>query len=294
MGFSVQPNLWQCGPYALMHALIMLGVLVDERKITKVARSNGSGTNERSLARAARRFGCDLREIRLTDPEDARRELTAYLRSGIPCLLCVHEWKHWVAVVKEEKGKFLLLDSEDAAVLTIVSWKQLRAMWEFSIDNDDEPPEEETLFDLYPLSPRFRVQVRANFSLGRARYLRRRGNRELARQWDEYLEDLLRICKPRYPLSEHVVSLGEFLRRHEGMIVDQIGYWHGKIESTAVRKVLRSLRFVADTHGLVVHLDDEKRAIAGLTALLALWAGSHYGIGPVYEARKKARQLSKN
>ena len=290
MGFRVQPNLWQCGPYALKHALIMLGVLVDERKITKVARSNGSGTDERSLARAARRFGCVLQEIRRKDPADARRELTAYLRDGIPCLICVHQWKHWVAVVKEEKGKFLLLDSEDAAVLTIVSWKQLKAMWEFPMDSDDEPSEEEILYDLYPLSPRFRVHVRANFSLSRARYLRRPENRELAQQWDEYLEDLLRVCKPRNPLSEHVVSMGEFLRRHEGMIVDQIAYWHGKIESKSVRKVLRSLRFVADTHGLVVHLDDEKRAIAGLTALLALWAGSRYGIGPIYEARSNPRQ----
>jgi hypothetical protein len=130
--------------------------------------------------------------------------------------------------------------------------------------------------------------VRANFSLSRARYLRRPENRELAQQWDEYLEDLLRVCKPRNPLSEHVVSMGEFLRRHEGMIVDQIAYWHGKTESKAVRNVLRRLRFVADTHGLVVHLDDEKRAIAGLAALLALWAGSHYGIGPVYDGLRRA------
>ena len=132
MGFRVQPNLWQCGPYALKHALIMLGILVDERKITRIARSNGSGTDERSLARAARRFGCDLKEIRLEEPDDARKELTGFLRDGIPCLLCVHQWKHWVAVVKEEKGKFLLLDSEDAAVLTIVGWKELSTMWGFS------------------------------------------------------------------------------------------------------------------------------------------------------------------
>ena len=103
MGFRVQPNLWQCGPYALKHALIMLGILVDERKITKIARSNGAGTDERSLARAARRFNCDLKEIRLEEPDDARKELTAFLREGIPCLLCVHQWKHWVAVVKERE-----------------------------------------------------------------------------------------------------------------------------------------------------------------------------------------------
>lgn len=282
MGFNAQPNLWQCGPYALKHALIMLGVLVDERKITRIAGSDASGTDERSLARAARRFQCDLREIRLEDPNDARRELTSFLRQGIPCLLCVHQWKHWVAVVKEEKGKYLLLDSEEAAVLSIVGWKELSTMWGFSTRNGDAPRKTEILYDLYPLVPRFRVQVRASFSISRARYLRRHENRELAQLWDEYLSDLLRICKPRNPLSENVVSMGEFLRRHEGMIVDQISYWHGKIEPKAVRRVLRRLRFVADTHGLVVHLDDEKRAIAGLATLLALWAGSHYGIGPVY------------
>jgi hypothetical protein len=288
MGFRKQPNIWQCGPYALKHALIMLGILVDERKITKVARSNGSGTDERSLARAARKFDCELKEIRIEESRDARRVLTGYLRDRIPCLLCVHQWKHWVAVVKEEKGKFLLLDSEQAAVLTIVSWKELRSMWGFSWRSDDKPRKTEVLYDLYPLISHTRGKVRANFSLSRARFLRRHENRELAQQWDEYLEDLLHICKPRYPLSENVVSMGEFLRRHEGMIVDQIAYWHGNIDPESVQKVLRRLRFVADTHGLVVHLDDEKRAIAGLTALLALWAGSHYGIGPVYDVPGRA------
>jgi len=27
MGFSPQPNRWQCGPFALKHALVMLGIL---------------------------------------------------------------------------------------------------------------------------------------------------------------------------------------------------------------------------------------------------------------------------
>ena len=72
------------------------------------------------------------------------------------------------------------------------------------------------------------------------------------------------------------------------MIVGQIAYWHGGIERNAAEKVLRNLRFVADTHGLVVHRDDEKRAIAGLTAVLTLWAGSRYGVGPVYQVHKRS------
>jgi hypothetical protein len=46
--------------------------------------------------------------------------------------------------------------------------------------------------------------------------------------------------------------------------------------------VLENLHFVADTYGLVIHEEDEKRALAGITSLLTLWAGGRYGVTPVY------------
>jgi len=278
MGFNRQPNYWICGPYALKHAMVMLGILVSEREISRIAGTDENGTNEKALRRAARKFDCRLQEVRTTDPEEARRSLVDYLRRGTPCLICVNEWKHWVAIVKVERGKFILLDSRDKSVLTIVSWNDLRAMWAFH----PESRHGREIYDLYPIIPNFRVHVRAKFSLLRARFLRRPENQELARRWDEYLADLLVVCKPRTPLSENVISLGEFLRRHEGMILEQVAFWHGDIERKAGAKLLRNMRFVADTHGLVVHRLDEKRAIAGLTAILTLWASSRYGIGPVY------------
>jgi hypothetical protein len=287
MGFRTQPNLWQCGPYALKHALIMLGILVSERRLSKIAGTDTSGTDEKELARAAREFGCRLHEVRTKDAREARRELIESLARGNPCLICAYQWRHWVVIVRKEGGRFILLDSGDAAVLTIVTWKELRNMWAYQPPARNRGVRGEKMYDLYPLVPQFRVQLRAKFSIARARFLRRPENRELAEQWDEYLEDLLQVCKPRTPLSEHVISLGEFLRRHGEMIVDEIAYWHGGVERNAAEKVLQNLRFVADTHGLVVHRDDEKRAIAGLAAVLSLWAGSRYGLGPVYQARRR-------
>lgn len=291
MGFSTQRNLWQCGPYALKHALIMLGIIVDEKKITRVGGIDASGSDERDLARAARHFDCKLIEVRKTDPADARADLISYLRRGIPCLICINQWKHWIVIVKEERGKFILLNSEDSAVLSILNWKELRNKWAYHPNghsgNRRKHNPAEALFDLYPLMPNYRVQTKARFSVARAQFLRRPENRAFAQQWDEYLSDLLNVCKPRTPLSENVISLGEFLRRHGEMILDQIAYWHGKIERKAAEKVMHNMRFVADTHGLVVHHNDEKRAIAGLTALLTLWASSKYGVGPVYQGRKK-------
>ncbi|UCC74395.1 MAG: hypothetical protein JSV86_07515, partial [Gemmatimonadota bacterium] len=87
MGIYKQPNRWQCGPFALKHALLVHGILVPEWEISRVAGTNQYGTDEVKLAKAARRYDCDLTTIRKLRPERARRLLVDYLRRGIPCLL---------------------------------------------------------------------------------------------------------------------------------------------------------------------------------------------------------------
>jgi hypothetical protein len=283
MGIYAQPNLWQCGPFALKHALLVHGVLVPEREISRAAGTTSwHGTDDNQLARAARRYACDLPMIRKHDPEKARRELTSYLRKGTPCLLPIDRWSHWVTVVKEEKGQFILLDSRDRAVLVIASWPRLRKLWVYRQRDAFDRDTVHTFYDLHPLIHRGRRRTRARFSLERARYLRRKANRDFARLWDVYVEDLLAICRPRTPRSEKVISLGEFLRRHETMILDQLDYWHGTVERTPARHVLQQMHLVADTYGLVIHEGDEKRAIAALSILLGLWAAAEYGVRPVY------------
>jgi hypothetical protein len=292
MGFKPQSNYWQCGPFALKHALAVLGIFADEREIARIAGTDRlSGTDELQLARAARRFDCDLLSIRRYEHIEARHDLVSYLKQGIPCLLCAYEWSHWVTVVNEARQRFVVLDSRDDAVLRICTWTELESFWVFHRPDEVNPRIEETLYDFHPVVPRFRAPARADVSLKRARHLRRPENRELAKQWDKYVEDLLAICRPRTPLSSNVLSLGQFLQRHGGMMVDQVAYWHGWIEKRRARKVLENLRFVADTYGLVIHEDSEKRAIAGITALLTLWAGGRYGVTPVYqEVRAKRRR----
>ncbi|MDL1892738.1 hypothetical protein FBQ87_07595 [Sphingobacteriales bacterium CHB3] len=284
MGIQQQPNLWQCGPFALKHALITLGIFAEEGTITRIAGSrSANGTDEVQLGRAARFYDCDLEMVRRHDAESARTELVRFLRRGIPVLICIYEWSHWVTVVKAESGKFILLDSREEAVLTILAWNELKSRWVYNEQDEFDEKHWEKIYDLHPVVPRFRVQTKAKFSLELARYLRRPENRALSRLWDQYLADLMTIAKPRTSLSKRVFSLGEFLRRHEQMILDQVDYWHGSINRRAAFKVLQNMHFVADTYGLVIHDEDEKRAIAGITSILALWAASNYGISPVYE-----------
>ncbi len=291
MGIYPQPNIWQCGPFALKHALAMFGVLKDEKDISKLAGSHWwAGTDELQLGRAARKFGVDILMIRRNDESHAKAELVRYLRRGIPVLLCVDEWSHWLTAVNVEQGKFILLDSREKKVVTIASWTTLKRMWVYHEDDELDDTAVHTFYDLHPVVPRDRRRSKAQFSLARARALRRDSNRQLAELWDVYLGDLLVLCRTRTPLSRKVFSLGEFLRRHEDMIIDQVDFWHGNIDTRAARQVLDNMHFVADTYGLVIHAEQEKRTIAGITSILTLWAAAAHGVSPVYGPRAKPRR----
>jgi hypothetical protein len=283
MGLYPQPNKWQCGPFALKHALIMLGQFVDENEISRIAGSHWwAGTDEIKLSKAAKAFHCDMKVIRRKNSVRAKRELLGMLKSGYPALLCVDDWNHWITVVGAERDRFITIDSKQAPVVCIESWVELRRRWVYREPDPDEPGMRVELYDLHPVIPKFRVWKKAHFSLKRAHYLRRPENKAFAKSWDEYFTDLAHICVPRTPRAGKVYTMGELLRRHGTMIRGQIAFWHGSVSKEKVGKILRNMQFVADTYDLVVRAEDEKRAIAAITANLALWAASSFGIDAVY------------
>lgn len=283
MGIYPQPNRWLCGPFALKHALLTLGIVASERDVARLAGTDRTGTDEVELARAAAAFGCTLPFFRYEEPETARVALGSYLRDGVPVLLCVLQWNHWVTAVKQEREQYVLLDSRDPAVLRVASWAELRELWVYR-------EARRAHFDLHPLLCGRSAHTRAAFSVRRARFLRRPGNRDLARVWNEYVEDLLVLCRPALVWSEDALAFGAFLDRHEVSVLAAVDYWHGDVDRAAARRVLRHLRFVADTYGFVVQPDDEIRTIAGLATILTLWAARRRGVGPVYEPPRVRRR----
>lgn len=281
MGLYPQPNTWSCGPFALKHALVALGRLVHERDIAKIAHPHWwAGTDEIRLAAAARAFGCELPTIPRRDPEAARKSLIGYLRRKVPVILCVDDWGHWLTVVHHESGRFVVVDSLSDPVLTVMTWPELHKRWRY-VDRDEDRDDPPVLLDLMPVKPRSRVPVVARFSIGRARFLRRPENRNLARYWDQYLEDLLVICRPPSRRSA-ALSMGEFLRRHQSLLIERVRFWHGSTEQGEIERLMRYYRFVAETYGLVVPEAHERRALVELTVLVAFWAASNHGIGPMY------------
>ncbi len=277
MGFYPQSNRWQCGPFALKHALAIVGRFVDEESITKAAKTTKDGTDEKMLSRAAERFHCQLTEVRRLNDNSAFNALTGALAKGKPCLICINQWGHWVTIVgfDRQSERFVVIDSEKDPVVRLPAWSELKRRWVF---NEYDPNGKlQQFYDLYVLKPRFRVQSKANFSLKRAEFLRRAGNSHFIKHFDEYVSDLLNIASPTGTrvVKSDTISMAEFLRRHQKMLLVTVQYWHGQTTEAQLKRVLSNMRFVAETYGLVIRQEDEKRTIASFAALLMTWATTH-------------------
>jgi hypothetical protein len=198
-------------------------------------------------------------------------------------LLCVDEWTHWITVLRAEGDRFVIVDSNSDPVLAIRTWPQLRNWWRYR-DTDYSKTEPPILYDLMAVKPRFRTTVKADFSVERVKFLRRPENRRLAGHWNEYLEDLLEICKPPSLRIAEPLSMGEFLRRHAELLMTRVVYWHGDVNRDEVARVLRDLRFVSETYGLVIPASMSRRALADLAIVISLWACAATGVDPMFGA----------
>lgn len=278
MSFYPQPNKYQCGPFALKYALVMLGIFKDEDQIGIIAGSTWwSGTDEIGLSRAARRFNCKLKHFQSSNPDDARRMLITELKKGHPCILSVKNWEHWLTVVNYQQGKFVVIDSELDKVVSIQTSTQLARKWKYV-----EKGTGIKSFDGYALLPQFKVQTRAKFTLDNAKEVMYDKNEDLAKKWDQYTNDLITICKPRTKLSYNIITFSEFLRRNEENLVKRVANWHGEPTYSELKKILANMKFIAEVYDLVVPEDDEKRAAIDLASILMMYSCGKYGMNPIY------------
>ena len=278
MSFYPQPYKYQCGPFALKYALVMLGRFENEKEIGRRAGSTWwYGTDEIGLAKAAKSFDCKMKYFRREDPEEAVKKLRAQLKQGLPCILSVDNWEHWFTVINEQQNKFIVVDSGLDKVIVILSENQLLKRWKYV--------DEETSYisyDGYALTPNLKPTTKAKFSLEEAKYVMQNRNKELAEKWDTYFNDLINICRPRTPVSKRTISFNEFLRRHENLLVHQVANWHGIPTFYELNKILKNMRFVAEVYDLVIYTEDQKKALVDLASVLMMYACGKYGMDPIY------------
>ncbi|HEX9739361.1 MAG TPA: hypothetical protein VGA29_01190 [Ignavibacteriaceae bacterium] len=278
MSFYPQPYKYQCGPFALKYGLVMLGRFENEKEIGKKAGSTWwYGTDEIGLAKAAKSFDCKMRYFRRETAKDAIKILSTNIKRGYPCILSVDNWEHWITVINEQRGKFIVVDSALDKVIVIYSQMQLVRRWKFI---DDETGE--ISYDGYALISNTKSTTKAQFSLEKAKYVMRDRNIGLARKWDSYFNDLIAICRPRFSHTTKTISFNEFLRRHKKLLITQIADWHGSPNYRELKKILDDFQFVAEVYNLVIYIEDQKKALIDLSAILMMYSCGRYGMDPIY------------
>jgi hypothetical protein len=278
VSFYPQPNSYQCGPFALKYALIMIGIFKNEDQLGISAGSTWwGGTDELGLARAARKANCKMKYIQSSNPDDARRMLNEKLKKRIPCILSVNNWEHWLTVITYSAGKYVIVDSGQDHVVSVLTSKQLLRKWRYK-----DHYEGYFSYDAYAVVPKTKVYTRAKFTVSKAKELMFERNKDLATKWNEYFTDVMSVGKPRTKLTTKYITFSEFLRRNEGNLTRRIANWHGIPSYSELKKVLQNMKFVAGVYDIIIPIEDEHKALIDLSALLMMYSCGKYGMDKIY------------
>lgn len=260
MAIYGQPNTWTCGPFALRHALLAHGVFTAPEELARVAGSTEEGgTDERQLQRAARAHRVDLLVRREMTRRSARHRLEQWLARGVPVLLCVDDWEHWLTAVSRDDEHVVVLDSKYDAPLRLEGWDpllnriacrrhHLRGLWS------------STVYDLHPVVPRRRAAARLALTPGRARALLADETGVLARRWDEFARAVLSLAPT--PGVQLVLGLelepyiGEQRERILSLVTDSLG----DHAAAAAARTLDGLGFAAGMYQAILQPEFEATA----------------------------------
>ncbi len=66
------------------------------------------------------------------------------------------------------------------------------------------------------------------------------------------------------------------------MLIEEVADWHGSPTYTELRHVLDNMKFVADIYNLVIYIDEHKKALVDVAAILMMYACGKYGMKKIY------------
>jgi ABC-type bacteriocin/lantibiotic exporter with double-glycine peptidase domain len=124
-----QERDWSCGAAALVTAALSLGREITESQARELTDTSWDGVDEDQLKTAILTLGFRPEVLHSSDRDGAWNRLVDFLRRGIPCLLCVDEWEHWVTAVGVNRDRVVVVDPEDVGK-TELSRGELLARWE--------------------------------------------------------------------------------------------------------------------------------------------------------------------
>jgi len=101
-----------CGPASLQNALRALGRRVSQESLAAICGTTEDGTDESDLLGAMDSMDILYSQFLDSDRALAGQWLTHRIGLGMPVLMCVDAWTHWVCVIGMVGDRFILIDSE--------------------------------------------------------------------------------------------------------------------------------------------------------------------------------------
>lgn len=103
---------WWCGPAAIQNALRALGRRVSQESVAALCGTTEDGTDEADMLAALDRMDLVYSQFLESERQVAGYWLTQRIARGMPVLICVDAWSHWVCVVGMSGDRLILVDSE--------------------------------------------------------------------------------------------------------------------------------------------------------------------------------------
>lgn len=124
-----QERSWSCGAAALATALSALGFTLTEQQTRILTQTSWNGVDGDQLVWAITALGLHPEVIHSSDRDGVWKRLVDFLRRGIPCILCVDEWEHWIAATGVDIEHVVIVDPSDGDK-DVLTRGELVARWE--------------------------------------------------------------------------------------------------------------------------------------------------------------------
>ncbi|MGC4114692.1 MAG: C39 family peptidase [Myxococcales bacterium] len=271
-----------CGPTSLSSCLAILGIQADQREIARVLgkpyRVYTEGVDEFEIRKAARRFGVRTEFLHQGDKHRGAsfaRRLRNHLRQGLPAILLVQGFSHWVAVIGrlEEREQFIVMDPDDRHH-AFNRWSEhtlVREAW-------NEHPRKLEPAQYFAILTRRRDGRPARWRVTES-FLRLvdAGSEQTS---DEMLNDLIgmaRRARSEESEAEPGPFLYEVLEDHERVILRSVEHWAAynrqSVKPATLRSLFRDYTVIASSAGLRLSKGADLAAIvAQMTTVLTTYA----------------------
>lgn len=107
---KIQQKNHDCGPFAILNALLAIGKRTSLREIKRHTATTEDGTNEHGLQNCVERLGLVATEFTASKTE-AYQIVKDNVSVGRPVILCVEAYRHWVAAVGVIGNRIIVMDS---------------------------------------------------------------------------------------------------------------------------------------------------------------------------------------